>query len=83
MHVIRLLFFTIPSFQEWELIDLPAKRNMQFYNFVDHVERYNDVTYIIQIRRRTLYYLTNLILPCALIGKFNDMIYVNYVFMDI
>ena len=32
-------------------------------------EWYQSITYTIMIRRRTLYYWSNLILPCVIIGK--------------
>ena len=52
---------------EWELLDLPAERNVvSYYNNTEH---YIDVTYIIKLRRRTLYYFSNLIVPCALIAS--------------
>ena len=54
---------------EWELLDLPAKRNVDTYTYSEHVEHYIDITYSIKIRRRTLYYFSNLIVPCVLIAS--------------
>lgn len=45
---------------------VPAKRNVAFYECCP--EPYIDITFTIHIRRRTLYYGFNLIIPCALIS---------------
>lgn len=50
---------------EWKLISLKEDRNVMFYSCCQ--EPYPDVTYTIQLRRRPLYYVFNLILPCVLI----------------
>lgn len=47
---------------EWELLDISVQRNEVFYACC--VEPYPDVTFTIVIRRRTLYYLFNIIFPC-------------------
>jgi len=52
---------------EWELIGLPAKRNEVVYECCP--EPYLDITFTINIRRRTLYYFSNLIVPCLLISS--------------
>ena len=41
-------------------------------------EWYPSVTYTIMIRRRTLYYWSNLILPCVIIGTFVNLIVIFY-----
>ena len=45
---------------------VPAKRNQVIYDCCP--EPYLDITYVIKIRRRTLYYFFNLIVPCLLIA---------------
>jgi nicotinic acetylcholine receptor len=47
---------------EWELIDIKVIRNEVFYACCS--EPYPDVTFHIIMRRRTLYYLFNIIFPC-------------------
>jgi len=47
-------------------IDVPATHSVNFYDCC--VEPYIDITFMIHIRRRTLYYGFNLIIPCALIS---------------
>jgi len=46
--------------------DTPAVRHVQVYECCP--EQYIDITFSIHIRRRTLYYGFNLIIPCALIS---------------
>jgi len=52
---------------EWHLLGIPGKRNEVFYDCCP--EPYLDITFIIKIRRRTLYYFFNLIVPCVLIAS--------------
>lgn len=46
---------------------VPGKRTMQYYPCCP--EPYVDITFTIEIRRRTLYYFFNLIVPCVLIAS--------------
>lgn len=46
---------------------MPGKRNEIYYNCCP--EPYIDITFAIIIRRRTLYYFFNLIVPCVLIAS--------------
>ncbi|KAL1428337.1 hypothetical protein MTO96_002722 [Rhipicephalus appendiculatus] len=52
---------------EWDLIGVPGVRNVREYACCP--EPYIDITYTIHIRRRTLYYGFNLIIPCVLISS--------------
>ncbi|XP_054084311.1 neuronal acetylcholine receptor subunit alpha-7 isoform X5 [Zeugodacus cucurbitae] len=52
---------------EWYLLAMPGKKNTIVYACCP--EPYVDVTFTIQIRRRTLYYFFNLIVPCVLISS--------------
>ncbi|XP_074649612.1 neuronal acetylcholine receptor subunit alpha-7-like isoform X2 [Tubulanus polymorphus] len=52
---------------EWDLIDVPAKLTVFKYECCP--EPYIDITFTIHIRRRTLYYGFNLIIPCVLISS--------------
>lgn len=47
---------------EWELLGIKVLRNEVFYPCCS--EPYPDVTFYIVMRRRTLYYLFNIIFPC-------------------
>lgn len=48
-------------------LGVPGKRNELRYNCCP--EPYIDITFVIIIRRRTLYYFFNLIVPCVLIAS--------------
>lgn len=50
---------------EWDLVAVPCKRNIVKY--VCCPEPYPDVTYEVQIRRRTLFFFFNMIIPCLVI----------------
>ena len=47
---------------EWELLGFPARLNA--YDFEGNP--YITAIFVLRIRRRTLYYFSNLILPCVL-----------------
>ncbi|KAM8792602.1 neuronal acetylcholine receptor subunit alpha-7-like [Eudromia elegans] len=51
---------------EWDLVAVPGKRNELYYECCK--EPYPDVTYTVTMRRRTLYYGLNLLIPCVLIS---------------
>ncbi|XGW25005.1 hypothetical protein V3C99_006442 [Haemonchus contortus] len=51
---------------EWEMLDLTSKRSIFYYECCP--EPYYDITFTISIRRRTLYYGFNLVLPSMLIS---------------
>ena len=46
---------------------MPAQRNEVIYDCCP--EPYLDITYVFKIRRRTMYYFFNLIVPCLLIAS--------------
>ncbi|XP_013421864.1 acetylcholine receptor subunit alpha-like isoform X2 [Lingula anatina] len=51
---------------EWELMDVPAMRKTKFYPCCE--EPYPTITYNVTIRRKTLFYAVNLIIPCVSIS---------------
>lgn len=51
----------------YSVTGMPGKKNTIVYQCCP--EPYVDVTFTIQIRRRTLYYFFNLIVPCVLISS--------------
>ncbi|XP_033831157.1 cholinergic receptor, nicotinic, alpha 11 [Periophthalmus magnuspinnatus] len=59
---------------EWDLIGVPGTRNELFYDCCK--EPYPDVTFVITIRRRTLYYALNLLIPCVLLSSMTLLIFV-------
>ncbi|XP_064097725.1 neuronal acetylcholine receptor subunit alpha-7-like [Macrobrachium nipponense] len=51
---------------EFDLMEFSATRNITYYSCCP--EPYPDITYTIKIRRRPMFYVFNLILPCVLIN---------------
>ena len=51
---------------EWDVMTVPAVRNEKYYPCCE--EPYPDITYTIRMRRRPMFYVFNLILPCVLIN---------------
>eukprot|EP00795_Rhopilema_esculentum_P006153 gene6153-11546_t len=51
---------------EWHLDGIPARRNLEEYSCCP--EKYPDVTFTVEVRRRSLFYLCNLIFPMTIIG---------------
>ncbi|KAG7283779.1 hypothetical protein CRUP_034403, partial [Coryphaenoides rupestris] len=47
---------------EWDLVETPGRRSERFYDCCR--EPYPDVTFSVVMRRRTLYYGLNLLIPC-------------------
>ena len=50
---------------EWDLLEVPAKKFEKYYTCCS--EPYPDIKFNITIRRKTLFYTVNLILPCVAI----------------
>ncbi len=53
---------------EWKVLEFVGERHFKIYNCCP--EPYYTITYTLRIKRKIMYYLFNLIVPCALIGKF-------------
>ncbi|XP_022130292.2 neuronal acetylcholine receptor subunit alpha-10 [Pieris rapae] len=51
---------------EFDLVSFEAIKHNQYYSCC--VEPYPDITYVIKLRRRPMFYVFNLILPCLLIN---------------
>uniref|UniRef100_A0A8C1GBR2 Neuronal acetylcholine receptor subunit alpha-7 n=1 Tax=Cyprinus carpio TaxID=7962 RepID=A0A8C1GBR2_CYPCA len=58
---------------EWDLVGVPGTRNELFYDCCK--EPYPDVTFVVTIRRRTLYYALNLLVPCILLSSMTLLIF--------
>ncbi|CAL8247247.1 unnamed protein product [Lota lota] len=52
---------------EWDLLEVPGTRNENFYDCC--AAPYPDVTFVVTLRRRTLYYALNLLIPCVLLSS--------------
>ncbi|XP_055335166.1 acetylcholine receptor subunit alpha-like 1 isoform X2 [Paramacrobiotus metropolitanus] len=58
---------------EWEIIGVPAVRNEKFYPCC--AEPYPDITFNVTIRRKTLFYTVNLIIPCVAISFLTVLVF--------
>ncbi|XP_074509680.1 neuronal acetylcholine receptor subunit alpha-7-like isoform X2 [Sebastes fasciatus] len=51
---------------EWDLVEVPGGRHEVFYDCC--AEPYPDITFVVTLRRRTLFYALNLLIPCVLLS---------------
>ncbi|XP_077997847.1 neuronal acetylcholine receptor subunit alpha-10-like [Glandiceps talaboti] len=51
---------------EWDMLDLKAKGNVEYY-VDDPGVPYTDVTYTLHLKRRPIFYVFNLLMPCGLL----------------
>ncbi|XP_061595526.1 neuronal acetylcholine receptor subunit alpha-7a [Cololabis saira] len=51
---------------EWDLVEVQGQKNERVYECCE--EPYPDITFTVVMRRRTLYYGLNLLIPCVLIS---------------
>uniref|UniRef100_A0A3B4F7C8 CHRNA7-FAM7A fusion protein-like n=1 Tax=Pundamilia nyererei TaxID=303518 RepID=A0A3B4F7C8_9CICH len=58
---------------EWDLLEVPGGRNEVFYECC--VEPYPDVTFVVTLRRRTLFYALNLLIPCVLLSSMTLLVF--------
>ncbi|KAB7502802.1 Acetylcholine receptor subunit alpha-like 1 [Armadillidium nasatum] len=58
---------------EWDILKVPAVRNEKFYPCCD--EPYPDIFFNITMRRKTLFYTVNLIIPCVGISFLSILVF--------
>ncbi|XP_046430728.1 LOW QUALITY PROTEIN: nicotinic acetylcholine receptor alpha1 [Neodiprion pinetum] len=58
---------------EWDIIKVPAVRNEKFYICCE--EPYPDIMFYITLRRKTLFYTVNLIIPCVGISFLSVLVF--------
>ncbi|KYN08172.1 Acetylcholine receptor subunit alpha-like 1 [Cyphomyrmex costatus] len=58
---------------EWDILDVPAVRNEAFYICCE--EPYPDIIFNITLRRKTLFYTVNLIVPCVGISFLSVLVF--------
>lgn len=59
--------------QEWDVLTVPARKNIKKYPCC--TEPYPDITFNITMRRKTLYYALNLIIPCVSINMLTLLVF--------
>ena len=58
---------------EWDVLSVPAQKNIKYYDCC--AEPYYDIYFNITIRRKTLFYTVNLILPCVNISFLSVLVF--------
>lgn len=58
---------------EWDIMRVPATRNEKFYSCCE--EPYPDIIFNITLRRKTLFYTVNLIIPCVGISFLSVLVF--------
>ncbi|XP_068242824.1 acetylcholine receptor subunit alpha-like 1 [Palaemon carinicauda] len=58
---------------EWDILKVPALRNERFYPCCE--EPYHDIYFNITMRRKTLFYTVNLIIPCVGISFLSVLVF--------
>ncbi|XP_057331701.1 acetylcholine receptor subunit alpha-like 1 [Microplitis mediator] len=58
---------------EWDILKVLAKRNEKFYSCCE--EPYPDIIFYITLRRKTLFYTVNLIIPCVGISFLSVLVF--------
>lgn len=60
---------------EWDMKSVTVESNSEIYPDAPGISYY-DVTYMIQISRRSNYYVFNLILPCILLSAITTLVFI-------
>ena len=58
---------------EWDLLAIPAQKNVKRYTCC--IETYPDIRFNITLRRKTLFYTVNLIIPCVAISGLTVLVF--------
>uniref|UniRef100_A0A1I8FHV8 Neur_chan_memb domain-containing protein n=1 Tax=Macrostomum lignano TaxID=282301 RepID=A0A1I8FHV8_9PLAT len=64
---------TITKAFEWDVTDVPVQKNIRIYPCCPNL--YPDLTFTIRIRRKTLFYTVNLIVPCVAISFLTTFVF--------
>ncbi|KAI6233564.1 hypothetical protein M3Y99_00891800 [Aphelenchoides fujianensis] len=60
---------------EWDLLSLTSARHSVLYASCCGPEKYVDITFYFDLRRKTLFYTSNLIIPCFLISFLTTFVF--------
>lgn len=69
-----LLFLLLTENGEWEIIHRPAKRNT-YKHIPMESNKHQDITFYLIIKRKPLFYIVNIIIPCVLISFLASLVY--------
>lgn len=59
---------------EWEIVHKPARRNI-YKNIPMESNKHQDITFYLIIKRKPLFYIVNIIIPCVLISFLASLVY--------
>lgn len=59
---------------EWEIVHRPAKRNT-YRHIPPESNKHQDITFYLVIKRKPLFYIVNIIIPCVLISFLASLVY--------
>ncbi|TRY95262.1 hypothetical protein DNTS_012201 [Danionella cerebrum] len=59
---------------EWEIVHKPARRNL-YKNIPKESNKHQDITFYLIIKRKPLFYVVNIIIPCVLISFLASLVY--------
>ncbi|XP_012675650.1 acetylcholine receptor subunit delta [Clupea harengus] len=59
---------------EWEIIHKPARRNI-YKSIPEESNKHQDITFYLIIKRKPLFYIVNIIIPCVLISFMASLVY--------
>ncbi|KAG9343147.1 hypothetical protein JZ751_014120 [Albula glossodonta] len=59
---------------EWEIVHKPARRNI-YKSIPKDSNKHQDITFYLIIRRKPLFYIVNIIIPCVLISFMASLVY--------
>lgn len=59
---------------EWEIVHKPARNNI-YKNIPVESNKHQDITFYLIIRRKPLFYVVNIIIPCMLISFLASLVY--------
>nr|CDP97556.1 BMA-ACR-8 [Brugia malayi] len=72
---VRQLTIFFMCYSIWDLISLTSRRHERLYPGCCGQEFYIDITFNLSIRRKTLFYTVNLVIPCMLIAILTTFVF--------
>lgn len=73
LHVVFCILLPLPHLCPSSPSEVPGGRHEVFYDCC--AEPYPDVTFVVTLRRRTLFYALNLLIPCVLLSSMTLLVF--------
>lgn len=68
------IFLCFADNGEWEIVHIPAKKNIDRSTTPDSTN-YQDITFYLIIKRKPLFYIINILTPCVLIALMANLVF--------